>query len=87
MANVRRIPQTLRTWRRTWLQTKVEGSASYFPYIEKTYGAPMAHWLTLLDFVKDKKHMEQLAFLKSERKIGHGHANVIVAYCRAQHEP
>ncbi len=47
----------------------------------------MAHWLTLLDFVKDKKHMEQLAFLKSERKIGHGHANVIVAYCRAQHEP
>lgn len=63
---------------------KVQGPASYFPSIEKTYGKPVAHWLKLLDTVKDKKHMEQVAFLKEQHKLGHGHANALVAYHRAQ---
>ena len=63
---------------------KVQGPASYFPSIEKTYGKPVKHWLQLLDTVKDKKHMEQVAFLKEQHSIGHGHANALVAYQRAQ---
>ncbi|MNV76164.1 hypothetical protein D3C71_1694990 [compost metagenome] len=63
---------------------KVQGPASYFPSIEKTYGKPVMHWLKLLDTVKDKKHMEQVAFLKEQHKLGHGHANALVAYHRAQ---
>jgi len=65
---------------------KVKGPASYFPSIEKTYGKPVAHWLNILDSLQDKKHMEQVAHLKSEYKIGHGHANALVAYHRAQSE-
>ncbi len=65
-------------------ETKVKGPASYFPSIEKAYGKPVAHWLAILDSVKERKHMEQVAFLKSEYSIGHGHANALVAYHRAQ---
>lgn len=67
-------------------EPKVKGPASYFPSIEKTYGKPVQHWLTLIKSVKDKKHMEQVAFLKDEHKLGHGHANALVAYYRAQNE-
>jgi hypothetical protein len=63
---------------------KVTGPASYFPSIEKTYGKPVKHWLTIIDSLKDRKHMEKVAFLKSEHKMGHGHANALVAYHRAQ---
>jgi hypothetical protein len=63
--------------------TKAKGPASYFPSIEKTYGKPVAHWFKLLDSVRDRKHMEQVAFLKSEHGIGHGHANALVASHRA----
>lgn len=65
---------------------KIKGPASYFPSIEKTYGKPVKHWLELLDSVRDRKHMEQVAFLKSGHQIGHGHANALVAYHRAQQE-
>jgi hypothetical protein len=61
---------------------KVKGPASYFPSIEKTYGKPVEHWFKILDAVADRKHMEQVAHLKSEHKIGHGHANALVAYHR-----
>ncbi|QNP41916.1 DUF4287 domain-containing protein [Lysobacter solisilvae (ex Woo and Kim 2020)] len=64
---------------------KVKGPASYFPSIEKTYGQPVAHWLKILDSLNDKKHMEQVAFLKATHKIGHGHANALVAYHRSRH--
>ena len=63
--------------------TKVKGPASYFPSIENIYGKPVAHWFEVLDSVPDKKHMEQVAFLKTEHKIGHGHANALVAYRKA----
>lgn len=65
---------------------KVKGPASYFPSIEKTYGKPISHWLQVLNVMKGKKHMEMVATLKSEHKMGHGHANALVAYHRAQGE-
>ena len=64
---------------------KVKGPASYFPSIEKNYGKPVAHWFKILDALPDKKHMEQVAILKSEHKIGHGHANALVACHKARH--
>lgn len=65
-------------------ENKVKGPASYFPSIEKTYGQPVSHWFELLDSVKNEKHMEQVAFLKAKYKFGHGHANALVGYYRAQ---
>ena len=64
----------------------VKGPASYFPSIEKTYGKPVAHWFAVLDALQEKKHMEQVAILKAEHGIGHGHANALVAYHRARGE-
>ena len=63
---------------------KVTGPRSYFPSIEKTYGRPADDWLVLLDEVRDRKHMEQVAWLKSEHGIGHGHANALVAVYRSE---
>ena len=67
-------------------QEKVTGPASYFPSIEKNYGKPISYWLEVLDTMKGKQHMEMVAVLKSEYKMGHGHANALVAYYRAQAE-
>ena len=61
---------------------KLTGPASYFPSIEKKYGQPIDHWMKLLKKVKAKKHMEQVAFLKEEHGMGHGHANALVAVFR-----
>jgi Domain of unknown function (DUF4287) len=66
-------------------EAKLKGPASYFPSIEKTYGKPISHWITVLDAMKGAKHMEMVAALKSEYKMGHGHANALVAYHRAKH--
>ncbi|MVF14956.1 DUF4287 domain-containing protein [Ketobacter sp. MCCC 1A13808] len=63
-------------------QEKVKGPASYFPSIEKKYGFPVEHWLNLLKKQKQLKHMEMVAWLKSEHNLGHGHANALVAYFR-----
>ena len=59
---------------------KVKGPASYFPSIEKKYGQPITHWLELLKTVSGKKHMEMVAWLKTEHGLGHGHANALVAH-------
>lgn len=63
---------------------KVKGPASYFPSIEAKYGQPVAHWFEQLEAVREAKHMEQVAFLKDKFAIGHGHANALVAYFRAE---
>ncbi|UWX04191.1 DUF4287 domain-containing protein [Pseudoxanthomonas sp. NC8] len=63
--------------------TRVKGPASYFPSIEKTYGQPVAHWLGLLDTLGGLGHMQQVAVLKRDHGMGHGHANALVAYHRA----
>ncbi|MBK5400709.1 DUF4287 domain-containing protein [Pseudomonas sp. TH39(2020)] len=60
--------------------TKTKGPASYFPSIEKKYGQPISHWLDLLGTVSAKKHMEMVAWLKTEHGMGHGHANALVAH-------
>lgn len=62
---------------------KPKGPASYFPSIEKKYGQSMTHWLDLLQSCKGMKHMEMVAWLKTEHGMGHGHANAIVAYVMA----
>ena len=63
---------------------KVQGPKSYFPSIEKKYGQPIVHWMKQLETVRDHKHMEQVAFLKNEHGMGHGHANAVVAVFRAE---
>ena len=63
---------------------KVTGPASYFPSIEKNYGQPISHWMTVLKAMKGRSHMEMVAALKSEHGMGHGHANALVAYHRAE---
>jgi hypothetical protein len=59
---------------------KVKGPASYFPSIEKAYGQPMSHWFDLIKDRLDQPHMAVVAYLKDTHKMGHGHANAIVAH-------
>jgi len=67
--------------RMTTAEKKVQGPASYFPSIEKKYGQPVAHWFGVLQSAGDGlKHMELVALLKTEHRLGHGHANALVAY-------
>jgi hypothetical protein len=66
-------------------EDKVSGPASYFPSIEQKYGQPISHWMAQLEAVADRKHMEQVAYLKEEFGMGHGHANALVGWYRQQH--
>ncbi|GLW58346.1 DUF4287 domain-containing protein [Kitasatospora phosalacinea] len=61
-------------------EEKVKGPASYFPSIEKKYGRPVAEWQQLITDSPLTRHMELVAWLKSEYGLGHGHANALVAY-------
>lgn len=61
-----------------------KGPASYFPSIEKTYGHPVSHWFAVLDGAAGLRHAGQVALLKAEHGLGHGHANALVAYHRAR---
>ena len=65
-------------------QPKAKGPAAYFPSIERTYGRPIDEWLDLVRARPDETHMETVAWLKEEHGMGHGHANAIVAYVRAE---
>lgn len=57
----------------------VSGPASYFPSIEKKYGRPIAEWQALIRSSDLTKHLELVSWLKSEHRLGHGHANALVA--------
>ena len=59
---------------------KVKGPASYFPSIEKTYGRPVQDWLDMIEPRTGEPHMAIVKWLKDEHKLGHGHANALVAY-------
>lgn len=64
---------------------KPKGPASYFPSIETTYGRPVQEWLDLVaDRLDTDPHMKVVEWLKSEHDLGHGHANAIVAYTKAE---
>ena len=63
---------------------KIKGPASYFPSIEKTYGEPASHWMAVLKQAGPLKHMELVSLLKVKHKLGHGHANALVAHFLAQ---
>ena len=65
---------------------KPKGPASYFPSIEKTYGRPVQDWIDIVVERLDggAAHMAVVDALKTEHGLGHGHANAIVAYVRAQ---
>ncbi len=65
---------------------KVQGPKSYFPSIEAKYGKPISFWMKELKKVKGEKHMDQVAFLKENHDMGHGHANAVVAVFRAENE-
>lgn len=62
---------------------QVKGPASYFPSIERTYGRPVQFWPDLIAASDLTKHMELVTWLKSEHQLGHGHANALVGYARA----
>lgn len=66
------------------VEKKVTGPASYFPSIEKKYGKPIEFWMKALEKVSKSPHMEQVAYLKENFEMGHGHANAIVAVFRAE---
>ncbi|MFI7108285.1 DUF4287 domain-containing protein [Nonomuraea sp. NPDC050227] len=57
--------------------------ASYFPSIETRYGRPVQDWIDLINTSSLTKHMELVAWLKTEHGLGHGHANALVAHTLA----
>jgi hypothetical protein len=71
-------------WDRADMTSTVKGPASYFPSIEKKYGRPVAEWKELIRSSPLTKHMELVAWLKTEHGLGHGHANALVAQTLAE---
>lgn len=65
---------------------KVMGPPSYFPSIEHKYGRPIQDWLDLIvvRLETGASHMEAVGWLKSEYGMGHGHANALVGFVRAE---
>ncbi|MEU9043007.1 MULTISPECIES: DUF4287 domain-containing protein [unclassified Kitasatospora] len=58
--------------------------ASYFPSIEKKHGRPIEEWKDLIRTSPLTKHMELVAWLKTDHGLGHGHANALVAHTLAE---
>lgn len=66
------------------MSAQPKGPAAYFASIEKTYGRPVAEWQELIRSSPLSRHMELVAWLKSEHGLGHGHANALVAATLAE---
>lgn len=65
-------------------QETVKGPASYFPSIEKKYGKSIDQWMHVMKQAGPLKHMELVSHLKTEHRLGHGHANALVAWFLAK---
>jgi hypothetical protein len=66
-------------------QWKTKGPQFYFESIEKTYGRPIQEWLDLAaDRLDAHPHMQVVEWLKTEHRMGHGHANAVVGYAKAK---
>ena len=63
---------------------KPKGPASYFPSIEKKYGRPIEEWKALIRRCPLEKHGELVTWLKTDHRLGHGHANALVAHTLAE---
>ncbi|NGO81702.1 DUF4287 domain-containing protein [Streptomyces sp. YC504] len=48
--------------------------------MEKKYGRPIQEWIDLIRASPLERHMELVAWLKTEHGLGHGHANALVAH-------
>ena len=60
------------------------GPASYFPSIEKKYGRSIAEWQGInREMWSRQTHGHRVGFLKSEYRMGHGHANALVGWTLA----
>ena len=59
------------------------GPASYFPSIETKYGRSIAKWQAIIAGCGEEKHMAIVNRLKTEHRMGHGHANALVAWTLA----
>jgi len=59
------------------------GPESYFPSIEKKYGKSIKEWQKIINECGLEKHMQIVNYLKSEYKMGHGHANALVGWTLA----
>ena len=56
--------------------------AAHFPAIEKKYGKPVSHWLTLLADLGDAKYPQQIALLRERHEFSQAHANALVMFAR-----
>ena len=68
------------------MNNAIRGPQSYFPSIESKYGQPISHWMSILENLPDSPHMEMVRVLKEQHSMGHGHANALVAFFRAQRQ-
>ncbi|MFF2861016.1 DUF4287 domain-containing protein [Streptomyces rubiginosohelvolus] len=50
----------------------------------RQYGRPVEEWLDLVRSSPPAKHAGLVSWLKAEHGLGHGHANALVAYVRAE---
>lgn len=60
-----------------------QGPTSYFPSIEKKYNRSIGEWQSIIASCGAEKHMAIVGYLKSEYKMGHGHANALVGWTLA----
>lgn len=64
----------------------IKGPRSSFAGIEKRYGRPVQEWVDLAAerVAAGERHMDVVAWLKTEHSMGHGHANAVVAWVRSK---
>ena len=58
-------------------------TGSVLPSIEKKYGRSIAEWQDIIGKCGLDQHMAIVSFLKSEYRMGHGHANALVEWTLA----